>query len=70
MQLGAADPDARRVKMASELFGKALAADVARHAGACLGLAVNYAGSYWRAGGLAAFALLHAALRDFGFDHG
>ncbi len=46
VQLGAADPDARRVKMSPELFGKALAADVARHTGACLGLAVNYAGSY------------------------
>lgn len=46
VQLGAADPDARRVKMSPELFGKALTADVARHTGACLGLAVNYAGSY------------------------
>lgn len=45
VQLGAADPDARRVKMSPELFGKALTADVARHTGACLGLAVNYAGS-------------------------
>lgn len=46
VQLGAADPDARRVKLSPELFGRALAADVARHTGACLGLAVNYAGSY------------------------
>lgn len=45
VQLGAADPDARCVKMSPELFGKALTADVARHTGACLGLAVNYAGS-------------------------
>lgn len=45
VQLGAAEPEARSVKLSPALFARALAADVARHTGACLGLAVNYAGS-------------------------
>lgn len=45
VQLGAVEPEARHVKLSRELFARALAADVARHTGACLGLAVNYAGS-------------------------
>lgn len=45
VQLGAVEPEARHVKLSPALFARALAADVARHTGACLGLAVNYAGS-------------------------
>lgn len=45
VQLGAADPDARRVKMSPGLFRRALGAAVTREVGACLGLADNFAGS-------------------------
>lgn len=45
VQLGAVEPEARHVKLSPALFARALSSDVARHTGACLGLAVNYAGS-------------------------
>lgn len=46
VQLGASDPDARRVKMSPDLFARALSSVVTREVGKCLGLAENFAGSF------------------------